>query len=200
MLLGLSQKGMRGLALEGAVFAVSDGSRVERVFEECNREAETSVLSVLRMCRLEFVLDRCAKGAGGEQGTARSVMRQGMPEIKTPRFRCATDGASFQVQKSFAQRLTDRRVGKDDGYFRSVNTAPQPGQVVHERRLLSVLEENSAVRACVGEPGGQGASRPHLQPPGGKSEDEGEGRSWPGAANGGISGAEKARGRSEDGL
>jgi len=75
MLLGLSQKGMRGLALEGAVFTVSDGSRVERVFEECNREAETCVLSVLRMCRLEFVLDRCAKGAGGEQGTARSVMR-----------------------------------------------------------------------------------------------------------------------------
>jgi len=28
-----------------------------------------------------------------------------MPEIKTPRFRCATDGALFQVQQSFAQRL-----------------------------------------------------------------------------------------------
>ena len=35
------------------------------------------------------------------------------------------------------------------------------------------------MRACVGELDGQSASCPHLQPPGGKSEDEGESPSRP---------------------
>ena len=40
MVPGLSEKDVRGLALEGAVFALSDGSRVEDFFEEGDGEAE----------------------------------------------------------------------------------------------------------------------------------------------------------------
>ena len=40
MVPGLSEKDVRSLALEGAVFALSDGSRVEDFFEEGDGEAE----------------------------------------------------------------------------------------------------------------------------------------------------------------
>lgn len=127
-------------------------------------------------------------------------MRQAQAEVEAATFGRAAGGRPFQFSNVEAVAASRFKIGKGDGDFRRVDPPPQARQVVEEGRFLAVFEQESAVRAGVGEAGDEGAGGPQLQTPGEQAAHDSEGGDRTGAADRRKAGAGEACGSGEGGL